>query len=231
MATLRHVGVVLRELGETDCEFLGDGRLAQPVNALSSLSYVLIGIVIVIAVTVARPTRERNGSLVYAGCLVAVGLGSVAFHGPQISGSQIMHDLPILLTVLFMANHDRLILRPDSGRELVTFAGVALVALGLAVAIPVVVAPLTIGVAAVVLIAEVVIYRRRLRPFNIERQRRGSIALAVTAAVGGASWLLGRSSSPLCDPDSVLQLHGLWHMLSAVVFALWYWWAMTGDQQ
>jgi hypothetical protein len=231
MATLRHVGVVLRELGETDCEFLGDGRLAQPVNALSSLSYVLIGIVIVIAVTVARPTRERNGSLVYAGCLVAVGLGSVAFHGPQISGSQIMHDMPILLTVLFMANHDRLILRPDSGRELVTFAGVALVALGLAVAIPVVVAPLTIGVAAVVLIAEVVIYRRRLRPFNIERQRRGSIALAVTAAVGGASWLLGRSSSPLCDPDSVLQLHGLWHMLSAVVFALWYWWAMTGDQQ
>ena len=142
-----------------------------------------------------------------------------------------MHDLPILLTVLFMANHDRLILRPDSGRELVTFAGVALVALGLAVAIPVVVAPFTIGVAAVVLSAEVVIYRRRLRPFTIERQRRGSITLAVTAAIGGASWLLGRSSSPLCDPDSVLQLHGLWHVLSAVVFALWYWWALAADQQ
>ncbi len=130
MAPLRHIGGVLRELGETDCEFLGDGWLAQPVNALSSLAYVLIGMAI--AVAAARSTRVHNGSLVYAGCLVAVGLGSVAFHGPQINGSQTMHDLPILLTVLFMLNHDRLVLRPDSSRELVTFAGVALVALMLA---------------------------------------------------------------------------------------------------
>jgi hypothetical protein len=225
MALLATTCAVLTELGETDCETLGDGWLAQPVNALSSLAYSLIGIVI--AVSVFRSHRERGAPLVYAACLLAVGLGSVAFHGPQLSGSQLMHDLPILLTVLFMLNHDRVILRPDSGRELVTFAGVAFGAVVLAVAIPAVVAPLTIGVAGAVVVAEVVISRRHLRQVDISRQRRGSAAIAVVAVVGGASWVLGRSNSPLCEPDSWYQLHGLWHMLSALVFGLWYWWAIA----
>jgi hypothetical protein len=222
MAIPEAIGAVLRELGETDCETLGTGWLAQPVNALSSLAYSLIGIGI--GLSALRSNRPRHGSLVYAGCLVAVGLGSVAFHGPQLSGSQLMHDLPILLTVLFMLNHDHVLLQPDSGRELATFAGVALAAVALAVVIPAVVAPLTIGVAVAVVVAEVVIHRRHLRQVDISRQRRGSAAIAV---VGGASWLLGRSNSPLCEPDAWYQLHGLWHMLSAVVFGLWYWWAIA----
>jgi hypothetical protein len=225
MVILESIGAVLRELGETDCETLGDGWLAQPVNALSSLTYSLIGIGI--GLSALRSNRPRRGSLVYAGCLVAVGLGSVAFHGPQLSGSQLMHDLPILLTVLFMLNHDRVLLQPDSGRELATFAGVAFGAVALAVVIPAVVAPLTIGVAVAVVVAEVVIHRRHLRQVDISRQRRGSAAIAVVAVVGGASWLLGRSNSPLCEPDSWYQLHGLWHMLSAIVFGLWYWWAIA----
>ena len=104
MASRALTSAVLRELGETDCETLGNGWLAQPVNALSSLAYSLIGIAIVLSVL--RSDRPRGDPIVYAGCLVAVGLGSVAFHGPQLSGSQLMHDLPILLTVLFMINHD-----------------------------------------------------------------------------------------------------------------------------
>jgi hypothetical protein len=228
MAMLATTCAVLRELGETDCETLGDGWLAQPVNALSSLAYSLIGIIIVWSAL--RSDRPRGGPLVYAGCLVAVGLGSVAFHGPQLSGSQLMHDLPILLTVLFMLNHDRVILRPTSGRELATFAGIAFFAVVLAVAIPGVVAPLSIGVAGAVVVAEVVISRRRLRPGSRIRQRRGSVAIAVVAVAGGASWVFGRSNSPLCEPDSWYQLHGLWHMLSAIVFALWYWWAIADVQ-
>jgi hypothetical protein len=129
--------------------------------------------------------------------------------------------------VLFMLNHDRVLLQPDSGREFATFAGVALAAVALAVVIPAVVAPLTIGVAVAVVVAEVVIHRRHLRQVDISRQRRGSAAIAVVAVVGGASWLLGRSNSPLCEPDAWYQLHGLWHMLSAIVFGLWYWWAIA----
>ena len=225
MATLALTSTVLRELGETDCETLGNGWLAQPVNALSSLAYSLIGIAIVLSVL--RSDRPRGGPIVYAGCLVAVGLGSVAFHGPQLSGSQLMHDLPILLTVLFMINHDLVILRPHAGQELAKFAGLTLAAVLLAVTIPVVVAPLSIVVAGAVVVAEIVIYRRRLRPIAAPHRRRGWVAIAAFAVVGGASWVLGRSNSPLCEPDAWYQLHGLWHMLSAVVFGLWYWWAIA----
>ena len=177
MATLALTSTVLRELGETDCETLGNGWLAQPVNALS--------------------------------------------------GSQLMHDLPILLTVLFMINHDLVTLRPHAGQELAKFAGLTLAAVLLAVTIPVVVAPLSIVVAGAVVVAEIVIYRRRLRPIAAPHRRRGWVAIAAFAVVGGASWVLGRSNSPLCEPDAWYQLHGLWHMLSAVVFGLWYWWAIA----
>ena len=225
MAVLAAASTVLGELGETDCELLGSGWLAQPVNAWSSLSYSVIGVAI--AVSAVRSKQFVGGSLVYAACLGSVGLGSVAFHGPQISGSQLMHDLPILLTVLFMLNHDRVILRPATDRELTTFGGVALVATVLAVAVPAVVAPSSIVVAAAVVVAEMVIARRGLRKSHAVSQRQGAVAIAVVAVAGGASWVLGRSNSPLCDPESSYQLHGLWHLLSALVFGLWYWWAIA----
>lgn len=31
-----------------------------------------------------------------------------------------------------------------------------------------------------------------------------------------AIWLKGRPGDPWCDPDSVIQMHGIWHLLSAV---------------
>ena len=37
------------------------------------------------------------------------------------------------------------------------------------------------------------------------------------------TWLLGRTDTPVCDPDSVLQLHGVWHLISAAIFGLWWW--------
>ena len=44
------------------------------------------------------------------------------------------------------------------------------------------------------------------------------VALAFLA-LGGAAFVLGRTSSPLCDPDSPAQLHGAWHLLVAVSLA------------
>lgn len=48
--------------------------------------------------------------------------------------------------------------------------------------------------------------------------RRRGLALAVTGAAAAASWVGGRTDSPLCDPDSPLQLHGCWHVLAASGF-------------
>jgi hypothetical protein len=45
-------------------------------------------------------------------------------------------------------------------------------------------------------------------------------ALAATAA-GAACWWLGRTGGALCDPDSPLQGHAAWHLLTAAALALW----------
>ena len=63
-------------------------------------------------------------------------------------------------------------------------------------------------------ISEVVARRRRLTPV-IDGTVLGLAGLGIIA------WLLGRPDSPLCDPGSWAQPHGLWHLLSALIVLAW----------
>lgn len=45
-------------------------------------------------------------------------------------------------------------------------------------------------------------------------------AVGLLATAGGA-YVLGRTESPLCRPESLLQAHGLWHLLAAGAFTAW----------
>jgi len=58
-------------------------------------------------------------------------------------------------------------------------------------------------------------YRLKGRPVDPKALR---VALA-SLGLGAVAFALGRTSSPLCDPDSPLQLHGAWHLLVAVSLA------------
>ena len=40
-------------------------------------------------------------------------------------------------------------------------------------------------------------------------------------ALGAVANVLSRTGAPLCRPDSLLQGHALWHVLTAVGAALW----------
>lgn len=44
---------------------------------------------------------------------------------------------------------------------------------------------------------------------------------AVALAAGGAANLLTRTDAPLCRPDSLLQGHALWHVLTALAAGVW----------
>jgi hypothetical protein len=53
---------------------------------------------------------------------------------------------------------------------------------------------------------------------------RGRVAhrVALAAAVAGvACWWAGRTGGPWCDPDSLLQPHAAWHVLSATAVGAW----------
>ena len=86
-------------LGLADCEAIGQGLLAQPVAALSSVAFVVVGGWLAWTVR-GLPSRPRLGAWVYAALLALVGLGSVAYHGLQVSGAELLHDAPVALLLL-----------------------------------------------------------------------------------------------------------------------------------
>jgi hypothetical protein len=219
------IGLVLGRIGETDCEELGGGFLVQPINALTSFAYVVVGLAI--AVVASRRASRPVDSYVYAACVAAVGLGSVAFHGPQPDGSRVMHDLPILITVILIALWDLRVLVPSFRAVLPTFAVAAVLATLLSIASVDAGAVATGLMLACVAVEELLIFRRGLRSGGDASHRYAAWTIIGVAVVAGASWLLGRTDSPLCDPEGVVQFHGLWHLLSSVMFGLWWWLAMT----
>lgn len=221
------VGPLSEGIGESDCEVLRDAALAQPVNAITSLSYVVVGVIVMASAVVRR--RPLVEAVVYGTCLVGVGLGSVLFHGPQPAGSRILHDLPILLTVIFIVVHDLRMVSDRFDRTMVWFCGAAVAATGLTIVDPDLGGAATaLGVGAIALL-EFIVYRRRLRPAPTRRQRQAYAAIIAVTGVAASTWLLGRTDSPACDPDAVFQFHGVWHVLSAIVFGLWWWLAFETD--
>jgi hypothetical protein len=158
-------------LGAGDCERLGGGLVAQPVNTASALAFVAVG-----AWLVGRGLRPGDGpgrpATIGFGLAVAVaGAGSVDYHGPGSPAARLLHDGGLYAVVGFVA---------------------------------VVEAARRVG-------------RGRLAP-----GRRVAYRAAVAAAAAGAvCWWLGRTASPLCDPDSLLQGHAAWHLLAAAALACW----------
>jgi hypothetical protein len=207
-------------LGESDCELLRDALLAQPVNAITSLAFVVVTGGIAIA-TVRTPV-DRLRSAIFAVCLASIGLGSFLYHGPQPSGSQELHDLPILLTVTSIAIWNLRLVTHSVRDDLVVLAAAAVV-FGSITAIDGRLVPALTGLmigAAVAL--ELVVATRGLRPIDGRRHSRAEASMFGVAAVATATWLLGRTGSPACTPDAIFQFHGLWHLASAVLLALWW---------
>ena len=82
---------VVAALGGSDCEAIRSGVLVQPANAVSALAYVAAGAAVVVT-TRAATSRRRVVLLGYAGSLVAVAIGSFAYHGPQPAWAASAHD-------------------------------------------------------------------------------------------------------------------------------------------
>lgn len=154
----------MASLGASDCERVATGLLAQPINAITSIGFVLAGGWLVARAL--RAPQRRFEPLVFGASVVATGLGSALYHGPQPSHADAVHDLSILAVLSQVAFYE-------------------------------------------------VRYRLRGRPADPTAFR---VAL-VSLGIGTIAFALGRTSSQLCDPDSPVQLHGVWHLLVALSLA------------
>ncbi len=200
-------------IGESDCETIGRGLLAQPVNAVSSLAYVVVGVIVLYSVFRSEE-EERTVRSVFGSLLIATGIGSLLFHGPQGPASRVIHDSTFILTVLFIALTNLAGLFGLSRRvQWAVFSltgALTIVTLGLTPSST----NLLAGASVVLLIAG-----------DALGHRAGAIrmrwwAASVTAmAMAMVLFIVGRTGGPLCDSASLFQGHALWHVLSAG--ALW----------
>lgn len=183
-----------------DCELIRSGFLGQPVNTITTLVLVAAGLLVL-----RRPRLRWVGT-----ALVATGIGSFLFHGPMTSGSEWAHDVTLAWLILVIAGAG------EAWERWSRLPGLLALAVLFAL-VPEIADPLAVGLTVV---AVVLVLRRN-------RSRATLLALSLiagTAIIGR----LGATGGPLCDPVSLLQTHGLWHIGAAIGVA---WWAFGSQSQ
>jgi hypothetical protein len=204
-------------LGLGDCERRRDGVLAQPANALSSLSFVPVGMWIA-----ARALRRPRSPymVLLASSVIANGVGSFLYHGPQPRAAKWVHDTAIasLLLAVAAGRSER---AANSGFAPRPYAA-ALAGSGTLLAFqPDVVTLLTPALTGACLAAEGVSLGRRRRLGWDGRRRRGHGVTLTLAGLTGVAFWAGRTDSPLCRPGSFLQWHAVAHVLAALTLGLY----------
>jgi len=196
----------------SDCERRNDGWIDQDVNAWTSLAYVAVGLLIAREVWTSRLPRSIAA---FAVVLVLEGAGSFLYHAEATGLSQALHDVPLAAMVAFIAGWHvgRVVGAPGQW----AIGGLAVgVASGVGLdAIDVQGVNVIVGVGVVVIIVSEFVARRR----GMSPVWTGGLLVLVAVAVG--FWLFGTPTSPVCDSDSWVQPHGVWHVLTAVVALVW----------
>jgi hypothetical protein len=178
-----------------DCEAIGSGFLGQPVNALTTIAFLIAGGLVLVR----RPERRWVGI-----SLIATGLGSFLFHGPMPPASEWAHDVTLTWLIVVVAG---------AGTRAERFTRLpALLVIGALFAVaPSLADPIAVAAA---IVAVVSVLRGR------DYSALPPLLLLAAVAVYGR---LGATGGPLCDPDSLFQPHGVWHIGAAVAVA---WWAI-----
>lgn len=184
----------------SDCERCRDGWITQPANAASSLAYVAVGLDLL-----RHPDRDRPFALAVA----AVGVGSVGLHGPGGVAGKWAHDASLLAMLGLLALSD---LTVADGRSKPPAAIAGVVAAAAVAAHPRTTDRAQLVAGALATVAEV-------RRFVRQGGRREVLVAAPLWSAGLALHVLGRTGEPWCRPDSPLQAHAAWHVVSAA--ALW----------
>jgi len=218
------------EGGACFCEAPRAAGWAQPANTYSNLGYVLGGL-LALGWSGSQPLlplganlmrRQRAYATVFGIAIVAIGLGSLFFHGTLTFVGQFtdLLGMYLLSNLLLVYNLARLF-RLKGSAFATLYVGLTVLFGGLML-----IAPETrrytfaAGIASA-LILEVVLYVRR-RP---KMEPAWLLAALVIFGLAYVVWTLDGTGA-WCDPTSWLQGHAVWHILgagSAGLAFIYYW--------
>ncbi len=174
-----------------DCEAASSGPVRQPVNAWTALAYSALGAAVL--------SRRDLHSLLSGITLAGTGLASFVFHATLASWSARLDGLAVAALAGVLA----LWSWPHRAR----FGAIGAIAFAAACWSRAATTALAVAFAAAV----------AARLFG--KQSRRQLLLARSAAalflLGAALWLMGRSGAPWCRPESLIQPHAAWHLISA----------------
>ena len=206
-----------------DCERMGGGVLAQPVNAWSSLAFLVAGAWI--GSRVRRHADRRVELVVFGAAVASNALGGLLFHGGPGATERWVHDLSILSVLLFIVTFDVARLREHGPAwTLRGFIGSLAVLGGLMAIAP----DVTYGFYGVLGVAaggfELLEYRHelpRIRAEGLSARRLARLGVLVVLGLAATAFFVGRTGGPLCHPESAFQWHALWHVLAAIAMGLY----------
>lgn len=206
------------------CEAAHPGPIRQPVNTLSALGFVAVGLAIGWHASRTRPAERFADPRVlalYAGVVVFLGPGAMFFHASLVEWGGRLDAISMILFIAFALFWDIARAWDLSERAFLTLYGVgaggcaAWFALFGGSSIPLFGA-LVAGTCLLEILLVVPLRRLRLgRRREVHGPRRYLLVAVGCFAVALAVWVPSRTGGPLCDPTSLWQGHALWHLLSA----------------
>lgn len=191
----------------TECEQrLAEVFLGEPANTVTSFGFVLVGLAVLLRLPAPVRSRWAYGLLV-----IGVGVGSVIQHGPHPSWQAYPHDLTLAGVLAFVAVD----CAADLSRRRLSPLWWVLPTLAL---VPVIAAS-SLGSSLVqALFGAVAVVLGLARAWARPWLRRPLLTALTLLGVGAVIGTLGERTG-LCQPDSLLQGHAVWHLLAAA--ALW----------
>lgn len=206
------------------CETVRDGRVAQPANAWSNAGFVLVGLWVLFDLERRRSRGESGGWLDYAGLYGAIGIflgvGSWLFHGTMRAWGGSFDLLSMYAFIGFAIAYG--IARIAARTAVFHLVYWPLVGI---LGVTAFVVPQRFGkfffagAIAIALIIEVLVdrpeWRRRAPQVLVSKRAPWFWAGLATFVIAWILWNLSRTGAPLCWPDSWLQGHAGWHLLTA----------------
>lgn len=207
------------------CEAIRSGGIRQPANTYSSLAFVVVAVVVLFRARGLLPQRNSRSSvsggrsvyaLLYAFALLVVGVGSAFFHATLSLRAQFADVMGMYFVATFA-----LICTLDRLRKLTAaqFIG-GYAAMNAVLAIVLQVAPAIRRLVFGLIVVTVLVIEGVIRRGGGHRPAiKHLVYTAAILSVAFLIWILDYTRL-VCQPQSLMQGHAVWHILGAV--SAWY---------